>query len=116
MRVTRAILLGVGALIALVAAAYAGGMMLDERHVVSRSALLPHPPERVWAVIRDFERADEWQPDVEEMTLLTREPSETWLMRGSFGEVPIRVEDELAGQEPRTSPETDAELDRLRRE
>ena len=93
------ILIVLGALIVLLGVVYAVGASLDERHTVTRTEILPHPPAQVWAVVRDFGRAAEWQPDVESMTRVEGESSETWLMRGGFGEMPIRVQDEVAERE-----------------
>lgn len=87
------------ALVALVVVVLVIGMSIEERHTVTRTATLPHPPAEVWAVIRDFGRAAEWQPGVESMERMEGESSETWRMGGSFGEMPIRVEDEVAGYE-----------------
>jgi carbon monoxide dehydrogenase subunit G len=88
-----------GALVALVVVVLVIGVSLEERHTVTRTATLPQPPAEVWAVIRDFGSAAEWQPDVESMERMEGESSETWRMGGSFGDMPIRVEDEVAGYE-----------------
>lgn len=89
----------VGVLFILAALVLVVGMTLDERHTVSRSATLPHAPAAVWSVVRDFGRAAEWQPDVDSMERVDGQSSETWRMSGGFGEILIRVQDEVAGQE-----------------
>ena len=87
------------AVVALVVIVLGIGMSIDERHTITRTRTLPHPPSEVWAVIRDFGRAPEWQPGVESVERVEGESSETWRMSGSFGDMPIRVEDEVAGYE-----------------
>lgn len=97
--IVKGVLAVVAALLLLIAIVVGVGLSLPAEHVVTRSAVLPHHPQAVWAAIRDFGRAAEWQPDVQEMERVHGESSETWRMRGSFGEVPIRVEDEVVGSE-----------------
>lgn len=93
-------LVAVAVALVLLAAVVAGvGMSLPEEHVVTRSAVLAPPPAEVWAVIRDFEYAPEWQPDVESTERVAGASSETWILRGTFGDVPIRVEDEVPPDE-----------------
>ena len=43
------------------------GSQLPQSHVASRSILLHQPPQRVYAVVRDFSSAPKWRADVKRM-------------------------------------------------
>lgn len=68
------------------------GATLDAEHSVTRSAIIQRPAAEIWAVIRDFERAPDWQPDVE---AIERRPPvdgrEAWRMEGGLGAIPFEV-------------------------
>lgn len=60
----RLLILGVGALVALVAVVLIVGSLLPREHVTARSIDLQQPPEAIWAVITDFDDAPAWRQDI----------------------------------------------------
>jgi len=43
------------------------GSQLPKAHVASRSIVLHKPPQDIYAVVRDFDSAPKWRPDVKRM-------------------------------------------------
>jgi uncharacterized protein YndB with AHSA1/START domain len=67
------------ALVALVLAVLVAGLFVPESHEAVVTVRLGRPPADVWAVITDFGKLPEWNPDVTATErLLDRDGRETW--------------------------------------
>ena len=68
-----------GGLMALILIAWAVGATLPVDHTATVSARIDAPPDQVWGLITDPARYPEWRPDVESVTVLTRDSTGlTW--------------------------------------
>jgi uncharacterized protein YndB with AHSA1/START domain len=79
--VLRIAILVAGALGALLLAVVAFGYALPVTHVAARDAVLPAPPERIFAVLTDVEAFPKWRSDVKEVEILARAPLQ-WREKG----------------------------------
>jgi uncharacterized protein YndB with AHSA1/START domain len=86
-------ILVVGALGALLLALVAFGYALPVAHVASRDAVLPAPPERVFAVLTDVEAFPTWRSDVQAVEVIARLPRVQWRERGSDGTIAFEVQE-----------------------
>jgi uncharacterized protein YndB with AHSA1/START domain len=92
MKVRRIVLLGGGAVVALIALVAIVGALLPETHQARRTAVLAAPPDSVWAVVRDFGSYAAWWPDVRQMTRLPdRDGHEVWRQTLLAGAAPIEI-------------------------
>jgi uncharacterized protein YndB with AHSA1/START domain len=65
------ILFVMGTMVAVVLALVVGGLATPREHTVTRSIVVPAPPDAVWAVIRDFARYKEWRHELEYADVVT---------------------------------------------
>ncbi len=91
----RWVIIVVVGLLVLVAIVALIGALLPQGHVASRSRVLAHPAEQVFAAISDVRRYSEWRPGVREVTVLSEKPLR-WRENGSSG----KVEFELTESDP----------------
>jgi uncharacterized protein YndB with AHSA1/START domain len=89
----RIAILVVGGLGALLLALVALGYALPVAHVASRDAVLPVPPERVFAVLTDVEAFPAWRSDVQAVEVIARLPHVQWRERGSDGTIAFEVQE-----------------------
>jgi Polyketide cyclase / dehydrase and lipid transport len=70
------------------------GALVPEQHTARSRAWFPRSaPDRVWAVLWDFERWPRWNPaDTEVRRLPDRDGKAVWLHVGRYGEMPTVVE------------------------
>ena len=71
-------ILGLLAVLLTIVLAVAGiGALLPVSHVASSVVRLPAPPERVFAIISDFEHTPDWRPDIARVELLPPQDGRT---------------------------------------
>jgi uncharacterized protein YndB with AHSA1/START domain len=64
------LLIAVGGAIFLTLATYLIGMTRPETHTARTEARFSHSPEEVWALVTDYTRWPEWNPEVERVEVL----------------------------------------------
>jgi uncharacterized protein YndB with AHSA1/START domain len=64
------LLMVLAAAVGLILAAYLIGMTRPESHTARTEARFSHSPEEVWALVSDYERWPQWNPDVERVDVL----------------------------------------------
>ena len=89
----RIAILVAGALGALLLAVVAFGYALPVTHVAARDAVLPAPPERIFAVLTDVEAFPKWRSDVQAVEVIARTPRLQWRERGSGGTIAFEVQE-----------------------
>ena len=89
----RIAILVAGALGALLLAVVAFGYALPVTHVAARDAVLPAPPERIFAVLTDVETFPKWRSDVQAVEVIARTPRLQWRERGSGGTIAFEVQE-----------------------
>lgn len=58
------------ALLILIALVFGVGYLLPPEHTATRSLTLPHPPERVWALISDYAGQPRWRAELSRVEIL----------------------------------------------
>ena len=89
----RIAILTLGGLGAILLAVVAFGYALPVAHVAARDAVLPAPPERVFAAITEVERFPGWRSDVQAVDVTARSPHLQWRERGSDGTISFEVQE-----------------------
>ena len=92
-RMFRIVILTLGGLGAVLLAVVAFGYALPVAHVATRDAVLPAPPERVFAVLIGVEAFPGWRSDVREVEVTGRTPHLQWRERGSDGTIAFEVQE-----------------------
>jgi hypothetical protein len=105
-----ALVLGVG--VSLVALVLATGALLPPNHTARSRAVFAHSsPERVWALLSDFEGWPSWNSAATEVRRMPdRDGKPAFLHIGGFGEMPTIVESAHAPRRLVTSIPADAQL------
>lgn len=84
--------IGVGVVVLLVVATLIVGMLRPAGHVARTQATYAQPPEAVWAVLADYERWSEWNPEVKTVERLADRGGHTMLnVVGSWGAAPTEL-------------------------
>ena len=89
----RIAILVAGGLGALLLAIVAFGYALPVAHVATRDAVLPAPPERIFAVLTDVEAFPKWRSDVQGVEVIARTPQVRWRERDSDGTITFEVQE-----------------------
>lgn len=75
------------------------GSQLPQSHVASRSILLHQPPQRVYAVVRDFSSAPKWRADVKRMDVEAKPGGPVYFREeGKHGTVNYELTDDVPDQ------------------
>lgn len=83
----------IAALAVIVALIIGVGAALPKRHIASRQAMLPAPPERVWEALTAIEAYPTWRSDVEHVARLGEPGGRTrWVEHSSPGRVTFEFE------------------------
>ncbi len=84
-------------LVALVVLLLLVGLLVPRNHVASRSAVFDAPPDRVWAVLVDAERAPEWRTGLKAVEILPPlDGRRRYREVSGFGPITYVVEEERA--------------------
>lgn len=89
----RIAILVVGALGAVLLALIAFGYALPVAHVATRDAVLPVPPERVFAVLTEVEAFPKWRSDVQAVEVIARAPKLQWRERGNNDTIAFEIQE-----------------------
>ena len=88
----RWLLIVVAALIGLALLVVVIGWTLPEKHVASRSAVIPQPPDVVWRTITDVAGFPSWRSDVTSVERLPADSAHTaWRENGKDGRIAYEV-------------------------
>jgi len=93
MDVLRVAALVLGALVVLGLLLVAIGYALPVKHVAVREAMLPAPPERVYAAIGNVEQYAAWRSDLQAVEVLASPPALRWRERGGNGTITYELAD-----------------------
>ena len=93
MKIAIRIVLGLMVVLALVFAAALGlGALQPRRHRAVSSALIPAPPDSVWAAITDWEHSPAWRTDVKSVVRLPdRNGHPVWNQLSDDGTWPLEI-------------------------
>ncbi|MEI8281111.1 MAG: SRPBCC family protein [Armatimonadota bacterium] len=91
------VLIIVGIFVVPILVAMIGGAMLPIAHVASVEKTLPAEPEKVWKLLTDLENQPKWRSEVKSIRVTSREPL-SWVESSSFGEIPMKIDDEEANK------------------
>ena len=87
------VLIVLGVLVGLVAAAWIIGAMLPKSHSASRMARYNQPPEKIWAALTDIDAMPSWRTDLKSIKRLPdRDGRPAWVETSGFGDIPLYVE------------------------
>ena len=87
-KIAIALAIPIAGLILLVAGAWVAGSLLDERHSVTRTLTVEHPPAAVWKLIANPADSARWRPTVRSVS----QDGETFREVTEMGEIRYRIE------------------------
>ena len=97
-KLTRVAGAALGLVAILLAVLFLVGEFLPAEHTARVDRTLSAPPERVWAVVRDFESGPEWRSGLESVTTRALsedgDPRTVWVEAHDMGELAYVVEEE----------------------
>jgi uncharacterized protein YndB with AHSA1/START domain len=94
----KALVIALAVVLLLVAVVVVIGYLLPVGHVAARNAILPQPPDRVFALLTDVEEYPRWRSDVQRVELLSRDSPRRWIEHGRNGDITFEV---VASESPR---------------
>ncbi len=93
------VLIILAVLVGLVAVMWIVGAMLPKQHVASRAAHYRQPPEKIWEAITNVDAMPAWRPGLKSIKRLADQNGKAaWVETGSFGEIPIAIEESAPPQ------------------
>src|SRR5262245_17095438 len=95
-RLMKWILIGLAALVVLIAIVALIGLLIPKQHRASSSARFKATAEQIWAAISDFESMPSWRPGLKVERLPDRNGHPVWLETSKQGKMPLELVEVVA--------------------